>query len=303
MELSDQGSSLNFESCASSINEDFLDDQDTSLNFFRDRSSSDSVAVMGNKSSSSGSKAQKRQAAAAFAALNSDSNPRPETETNSMPPAVQQLVNDNSSSAAKRTTNGSSSIGKSNTTETIFRDISDADEQQQADPSTRSSYKDVAHHHLFSCEDIICVFPDAQEDDSGSINAPELPLDGVDESLKEGACRLDDNATESSEVFENGDQLQILPNSVQEEIGPQQQPLVEPHSRSLQLEQLREVATENKEQNQPCPSNSPTKTWTVELGHLSKLNFLALEVPWKLHTATAAPATIICRGRLRTVSL
>lgn len=271
--LSDQGSSAEaFESCASSFHED---DEDVFVlssdsNFFRDRSSSDSV--MGNKTSSA-SKAHKRAV---------HNNPRPETAETHLEPQSPEAISQQTKQSAllgcdssqQTTTTG---IEKSATVETIFRDLnSEYDDGQPQDPSSRSSfYQDVAHHHLFSCDDIV---PVAADDDSGSINnAPDLPLDnepcdlvGVEDVILSEAVKENDKIQEN--VAHNANII----------VEATQQPPAEPDSRSHELEQ------QAVDQQFPQPSITLPclkSIQTVEPGLLSRFDYLALEIPITLHNS------------------
>lgn len=174
-DVSDLG---DFESCTSSIRDDHAENELGESPFFRNRSSSDSAA-MGNKSSS----ATKAKGRLVF-------NPRPGTETqqhqepNHSPPAIVQseLPNSSPSSTRQQTTEEETGeeeqqiisklaktvIGKSTTCETLFADVDEPEEIE--DPS---SYKDVAHHHTWTCDDNLLIVSET----SDSINVPDLPLD------------------------------------------------------------------------------------------------------------------------------
>ena len=160
---------------------------------------------MGNKSSSGGGGGKAHHNSNKRLASN---NPRSGIETKAHPPPaiVQQtkqeqppmllLTTDSSSSTTTRKAatdeTGCASFGieKSATVETLYRDISEAEEGQQDLFSSRStSYQDVAHHHLFTCDEQLVLAANHQhsnnDDDSGSINAPDLPLDAESCSLKD----------------------------------------------------------------------------------------------------------------------
>lgn len=251
LDISEQGSSAGFLSCASSLHGDLdTDEVLEDSNFFRNRSSSDSITVMGNKnsSSSSGSKAHASKRL----------NPRPGTETKTHPPPaiVQQtkqeppmllVLNDSSSSTAVRDTATDETrfpsshplgIEKSNTVETIYRDISETEEvQQDLGSSSKSSYQDVAHHHLFTCDDQLVLAANNNHhhhsDDSGSINAPELPLDADSCSLQDVLLCLENDGLDlplSEPIERNQETSECV---LSKDDSPK--PLAEPHPRSVNL--------------------------------------------------------------------
>lgn len=189
-EVSDLG---DFESCTSSLREDQVGNELDESPFFRNRSSSDS-AVMGNKNSASKPKGR------LF-------NPRPGTENqhqepNRSPPAVfqsdeltnnrslpsssqqvqQQLADDEARDQQVQQQIGSPQpkvvIDKSVTSETLYADVDEPEEIE--DPS---SYKDIAHHHTWTCDENLLIVSET----SDSINVPDLPLDSNTEvcSLRE----------------------------------------------------------------------------------------------------------------------
>lgn len=169
--MSDLG---DFESCTSSIpSEDKAVNELEESPFFRNRSSSDS-AVMGNKSSASKAKVFGLK-------------PRLQTETQQEPPAIiqnelpnnsgssstqQQLVDDDTSEQQEQQQTSpklsKAVIDKSHTSETLYADVDEPEEIE--DPS---SYKDVAHHHTWTCDDNLLIASET----SDSINVPDLPLD------------------------------------------------------------------------------------------------------------------------------
>lgn len=146
------------------MNEDDYGD----LSFFRGRSSSDSLA-MGNKSSA----IIKSRARPAW-------NPRPETEQ----PAAQlpEATGCPSSPCQQQ----QPALEKSPTSETLFVDAGQLIDEESSEE--RSSYKEVAHHHTWTCEDNL-IFASEYSD---SVNAPDLPFDSNTTDV--GSLTFDEDA-------------------------------------------------------------------------------------------------------------
>ena len=147
--------------------------------FFRDRSSSDSVAVMGNKSGKK-QKEGRMQDDDANESGNKTITKRLSFQTPlKSPPAVAvQPKPDTDSSSTTEQNNViedslhlqlQSHINKSVTSDTLYKDALEFTEVE--DPS---SYKEVAHHHTWTCDENLLL---VASEGSDSINVPELPYE------------------------------------------------------------------------------------------------------------------------------
>ena len=277
-----------FESCKSSLQGDQAENQQLleESPFFRNRSSSDSIVTMGNKSSSNKTKGR------IF-------NPRPETETpkrepNQSPPAIIQneLVKAASTTSPPSSTSTQEfvddatkeetvqqqqdlprfpiTIDKSLTSETLFVDVT----EEVEDPS---SYKDVAHNHTWTCDENVLI----PSETSDSINVPDLPLDS---NAGTEACSLrevtfSENAASSLSSGLEEQTSDIIDLDV--DTSPYATELC---TKSLELEHLKFKVRSNTLDKRFLPNNQEKAAFLVTLYRKQSagpdhLGYLSLEVP------------------------
>ena len=286
-----------FESCASSIPEDQEQGRSAANEleespFFRNRSSSDS-AVMGNNINNNnnhlyrfvilfviGNKATKGKGRLVF-------NPRLGTETqqqhetNRSPPAIfsqnehssstqQQLVDDDTRDQEEQQQTSpilsKVVIDKSHTSETLYADVDEPEEIE--DPS---SYKDIAHHHTWTCDENLLIVSET----SDSINVPDLPLD----SNGTETCSLKDVLEfENAGTFSLSSGLE-QPTSDNTELDADTSPYAtELYSRSHELEHLKFKEHFKPPEKHILKEKSVCLTFQENYTEV-KLQYLALEVP------------------------